>query len=82
MTQANGEFAAGSQAGSVGRRLDGVQSEVGSNCDLPTLHTDGVQQTPPTQDDNPFDGVFVLSESSVNTASIYDVFSLSRGTHH
>ena len=79
LIHANNEFAAGSQAGSVGRRLDDVQSEVGSNYDLPsTLHTDGVLQTPPTQD-NPFDGVFVLSESSVNTQSIYDVFSLNRG---
>ncbi len=81
MDRAANEMAAGSQAGSVGRRLDDVQSEVGSNCDLPTtLHTDGVRPTPPTQE-NPFEGVFVLSESSVNTPSIYDVFSLNRGVH-
>ena len=81
MIHASNEMAAGSQAGSVGRRLDDVQSEVGSSYDLPsTLHTDGVQPTPPTQE-HPFEGVFVLSESSVNTPSIYDVVSLNRGAH-
>ena len=81
LIHANNHFAAASQAGSVGRRLDDVQSEVGSNYDLPsTLHTDGVQPTPPTQE-NPFEGVFAVSESSVNKPSIYVVFSYNRGAH-
>ncbi len=75
---ATNEMAAGSQAGSVGRRLDDVQSEVGSNYDLQTtLHTDGVRPTPPTVE-NPFEGVF---SQSGPTPSIYDVFSLNRGVH-
>ena len=84
------EFAAGSQAGSVGRRMDDVQSEVGSVrdqsrdefTDLPLLqlHTDVALQQPTTTRDeytpNQFDGVFSLEREV--TPSIYDVFSLSR----
>ena len=81
MIQADEEFADGSQAGSAGRRLEDVQSEVGSTTDLPsTLPTDGALRAPPTLlDEQPFDGVFVLNASSVSTPSIYDVFSKDRG---
>ena len=76
MDRAANEMAAGSQAGSVGSRLDDVQSDVGSNYDLPTtLHTDGVQPIPPIQE-NPFEGVF---SQSGPTPPNYDVVSLNRG---
>ena len=76
MDRAANEMAAGSQAGSVGRRLDDVQSDVGSNYDLPTtLHTDGIQPIPPIQE-NPFEGVF---SQSGPTPPNYDVVSLNRG---
>jgi hypothetical protein len=73
MIQAAEDMAAGSQTGSVGRRPEDVQSDVGSINDLHTTtpHTDGVRPTPPTGE-NPFEGVF--SQPSA-TPTIYDVFS-------
>ena len=87
--QADLEFAAGSQAGSVGRRLDDVQSEVGSvriqsrdeyiDPTLQLLTDVALQQQPTTGEHNQFDGVF--SPAREVTPSIYDVFSRARGVH-
>ena len=67
MINAAEEMAAGSQAGSVGRRLEDVQSEPGSSGPLTTV-------LPPTTE-NLFEGIF--SEST--TPTIYDIFSEQRG---
>ncbi len=79
MDHATNELAAESQAGSVGRRLEDVQSEVGSLNDLPTTTrpTDGVYPTPPTAE-NPLAAVF---SQPITTPTIYDVFSQNRGVH-
>ncbi len=71
MIHAAEEMAAGSQAGSVGRRLEDVQSEVGSSSGpLTTVLQPTVE--------NPFEGVY--SQSST-TPTIYDTFSQHRGVH-
>jgi hypothetical protein len=71
MINAAEEMAAGSQAGSVGRRLEDVQSEVGSSSGPLTT------ALPPTVE-SPFAGIF--SQPST-TPTIYDMFSQSRGVH-
>ena len=86
--EADLELAAGSQAGSVGRRLDDVQSEVGStrheeplDPTRPLLPTDVAQQQQPIAREEPnlFEGVF--SPAREEAPSIYEVFSKARGVH-
>ena len=72
----------------MGRRLDDVQSEVGSTRqDEPLdptrqlLHTDVAQQQQPVVREEPylFEGVF--SPAREEAPSIYEVFSKARGAH-
>ena len=87
--EADLELAAGSQAGSVGRRLDDVQSEVGStrheeplDPTRPLLPTDvaQLQQSLVREEPNLFEGVF--SPAREEAPSIYEVFSKARGVHN
>ena len=68
------DFAAGSQAGSAGRRLDDVHSEVGSTRQeerpiRPLLHTDVAPQSPLVAEvtPNPFVGIFSLAATPEDT---------------
>ncbi len=75
MLQAAEEMAAGSQTGSVGRRLEDVQSDTGSSGPITTvLH--------PTKE-NPFEGIFSSSSTPtiLPTPTIYDLFSEKREVH-
>ncbi len=58
MLQAAEEMAAGSQTGSVGRRLDDVRSDTGSSGPSPPMRD--------TAKENPFEGIF----SSPSTTTI------------
>ena len=71
---ANDDMVAGSQAGSVGRRLEDVRSDTGSSGPSPPmLHT---------TKENPFEGIFSSSSTpTITTPTIHDVFSEKREVH-
>jgi hypothetical protein len=83
--EADNEFASGSQAGSVGRRMDDVQSEVGSTKQEdepnPSLPTEIARQQlqPAAGETSLFGGVFTPARG--DAPSIYDIFSTARGVH-
>ncbi len=75
MLQAAEEMAAGSQTGSVGRRLEDVQSDTGSSGPSPPILQ--------TTKENPFEGIFSSSSTPtiLPTPTIYDMFSEKKDVH-